>query len=249
MAVIFLFLGLNVQAAVLHGTVYEWYTFQPLDNAVIEVNSVPNQTIVSKNGEYSFELSEGNYAIHAEYFENNQLLYAADENVSIQEDGNFVLDLIMFPSTDFVEGDLPPLDEGFDENDLLVQQQQKGLGLLLPIIAIILIILIAVFVFFKTKNKAYLPMVVPKEELVEVKEEKIQPMPLPIQSNNSLNKDAQSVVEMLKRYGGRMNQKELREKTNLGEAKLSLIVAELESMQLVKKIKHGRGNIIVLIEK
>ena len=52
---------------------------------------------------------------------------------------------------------------------------------------------------------------------------------------------------MLKNCGGRLTQKELREKMpEYGEAKISLMVAELEEMGLVKKFKKGRGNIIVL---
>ena len=46
-----------------------------------------------------------------------------------------------------------------------------------------------------------------------------------------------------------MTQKELRDKLpSVSEAKISLIVSELESMGRVKKIKQGRGNIVVLRE-
>jgi len=54
------------------------------------------------------------------------------------------------------------------------------------------------------------------------------------------------VVDALKRCGNRLTQKELREKVTFGEAKTSLVVAELEEAGIVKKIKQGRGNIIVL---
>ena len=42
--------------ATVHGTVYDYNTFKPLDNAVVEVNSTPSQSIVAKYGVYSFDL-------------------------------------------------------------------------------------------------------------------------------------------------------------------------------------------------
>lgn len=246
-----------VSAATLRGTVYEWFSFRPLDNAIIQINTIPQQSIVSQNGEYSFQLPKGKYLLHAEYFEKAKLLYVADENVTIVNDGNFVLDLVMFPSTDFNASDFVPIDS-FDQNDLIVQQQQqsqKNFESFLPFIAgIVVIIIILILVYFllqkKKKKESLLPMQIPKEELVEVKKQTSSIVSMPVdlaQSNNSsIDKTAQGVMDVLKRYGGRMTQKDLREKTDIGEAKLSLIVAELESMQLVKKIKQGRGNIIVL---
>src|SRR3989344_4249785 len=60
-------------------------------------------------------------------------------------------------------------------------------------------------------------------------------------------KDVAEVVGILGRYGGRMTQKELREKMpQYGEAKISLIVAELEAEGKIKKFRKGRGNVLVL---
>ena len=42
--------------ATVHGVAYEWDTFNPLANTIIEVNSTPVQSIVAKYGIYSFEL-------------------------------------------------------------------------------------------------------------------------------------------------------------------------------------------------
>ena len=35
---------------------------------------------------------------------------------------------------------------------------------------------------------------------------------------------------------------------NIGEAKVSLVISELESYGFIKKIKRGRGNILILNE-
>ena len=64
----------------------------------------------------------------------------------------------------------------------------------------------------------------------------------------STQKELGEVLGIIKNYGGRITQKELREKLSHSEAKVSLIVAELEHLGKIKKFKKGRGNIIVLKE-
>ncbi len=82
--------------ATIHGVVYEWNTFQPLENVIVEVNSTPVQSMVCTYGTYSFELPQGNYKITASYFEDSTLSYYAEDLINIT-DGNYVLDLLLFP--------------------------------------------------------------------------------------------------------------------------------------------------------
>ncbi len=87
---------------------------------------------------------------------------------------------------------------------------------------IILILVFIVFRFLRVK-----------------KQSKLQPH----QENNSLNK----VLEILKENDGRITQKDLRKELfPLSEAKVSLMVTELENKGQVKRIKQGRGKIILL---
>ena len=58
--------------------------------------------------------------------------------------------------------------------------------------------------------------------------------------------DLLEVVEILKKEGGRITQKELRKKLGYSEAKMSLIIADLERRGIIEKVKKGRGNIIFL---
>ena len=58
--------------------------------------------------------------------------------------------------------------------------------------------------------------------------------------------DLNRVIEIIKKEGGRIHQKELRKRLGLSEAKISLMVTELESKNKVERIKNGRGNVIVL---
>lgn len=64
-----------------------------------------------------------------------------------------------------------------------------------------------------------------------------------------LDEDLIKVLEFLKENDGRVTQKELREQFPVSEAKVSLMISDLESKGLVRKIKKGRGNIIVLSRK
>ena len=69
--------------AILHGIVYEWNTFEPLDSAVVEVNSTPVQAIVAKYGVYSFELLPGDYLIKASYYQDSEITHSTEETVQI----------------------------------------------------------------------------------------------------------------------------------------------------------------------
>jgi len=84
--------------ATVHGAVYGWDTFEPLENAVVDVNSTPAQSMVAKNGLYFFELEPGNYSIKARYYQNNTTTYSATETITIKGvGGSYVLDLLLLP--------------------------------------------------------------------------------------------------------------------------------------------------------
>ena len=66
------------------------------------------------------------------------------------------------------------------------------------------------------------------------------------ETKEELPEDLKEVLEVIKRSGGRITQKELRKKLGYSEAKMSLVIADLERRGLIEKIKKGRGNIIFL---
>lgn len=86
----------NITATV-HGATYAWDTFEPLNDSVININSAPPQSIVAKNGTYSFELPPGTYTITAKYYENDTLIYSKETTLEIESEGNYVLDLLLYP--------------------------------------------------------------------------------------------------------------------------------------------------------
>ncbi|MCR4335125.1 MAG: hypothetical protein NUV57_01155 [archaeon] len=237
-----------VNAATISGTTFEWYTLEPLENVIIEINTTPNQLMVAELGFYSFNVPQGNYELNAFYFDGNNLKYRANEKIIIEADGNFTRDILMLPpleENDFLMEDIgeitipetPAVEE--PKEDL----GQIGIGIVLLIVAMILIIYGAEKITksatgLKTERigieEKYFER---SKEFLETKEN---------QTSQKTDKDLDEVLGILKRYGGRMTQKDLRNKVDFGEAKTSLIIAELEEMGKIKKFKKGRGNIIVL---
>ena len=53
-------------------------------------------------------------------------------------------------------------------------------------------------------------------------------------------------LDFIKKQGGRTTQKEIRKNFPMSEAKISLIITELEHRGKIEKIKRGRSNIIIL---
>jgi len=110
----------NALAATIHGTVYEWYSFKPLENSIVEINSTPEQSLVATNAEYSFNLTPGTYRINASYFEGNVVVYETVEEVTISDKGEYVHDLLLFPTyqEDLID------EEGFENVDLDFEEEE-----------------------------------------------------------------------------------------------------------------------------
>jgi len=66
----------------------------------------------------------------------------------------------------------------------------------------------------------------------------------PLAEQIELDDDAKSVLRALDGMEGRATQKELKETLRFSDAKLSLILTELEGLGHIKKFRRGRANII-----
>jgi uncharacterized membrane protein len=91
------FLADRSTTATVHGATYAWDTLEPINDTVIDVNSTPPQSIVAKDGTYSFELAPGDYAITASYCQNNTLIYSKETTLKIEGEGDYVYDLLLYP--------------------------------------------------------------------------------------------------------------------------------------------------------
>ena len=86
----------NITATV-QGRTYAWDTFEPLTDTVIDIDSTPPQSIVAKDGMYSFKLAPGDYSITARYYQNNTLVYSKETAFKVEDEGSYVLDLLLYP--------------------------------------------------------------------------------------------------------------------------------------------------------
>ncbi len=214
---ILLLFSLSASAATIHGSVYEYYSLEKLPNAIVSINSFPNQQVVAENGNYLFQVPRGNYTLQAKYVKDGQIVYAGDQNVSILSDGNFEYDILVYS----VDGKIQPSASDAWKNYFFA-------AVLLAIIA---------GMGYRLYHQKPPPKVFDGQNLQTPKKFEIA----------RLDEKAKTVLTKLRDCGGRLTQKELREKLpQYSEAMVSLIVAELESEGKVKKIKQGRGNIIVV---
>lgn len=231
---VLLFAGL-AQAATLHGNIYD-LDFERVTDAVVEITS--QQQMLAEEGAYSFELPDGTYILKAHKGELSTV-----EQVTIKGEGDYVFDLFLFP--------------GFEEEDQmlddlgLIEEEENDRYPLWSYLLAAAIFLIAIGRIILAKKKygkrpSITQEVGKKEPAVENldndnldEETKEEPQEEPAYLDDTLN--------IIKKHEGRITQKELRrEMIHLSEAKVSLILTELEHKGKIEKIKKGRGNVIIL---
>jgi len=200
----------------IHGTVYD-FGLNKLSNAIVEINSTPRQQIVAGNGTYSFMVAPGTYALKAIHKKSDSDIV---ENITAVSEGDYVLDLILLPSFD---KDAALLESAPDLPPIedVIQDTPVTNWLLWIIVFVVLAYLV-----YKVSRK---PIV---EKIKEVKE-------VPVAD------ELHKVLEFIEKEGGRTTQKDIRKMFPYSEAKISLMIDELEAKGLVKKVKKGRGNLIL----
>ena len=212
-------------AATIYGNIYD-LSLRKASGAKVEVNTTPGQILVSTDGTYSFSIPNGFYRIKAELRQDG-IAASESRNISISQEGRYVIDLILFPGFE-------DEDDISKELELSFPETENTRFVPLMIILFLVILSIVVFVIFKGKK-----------ESMEGSYDK---------DNTERGKkgdepDLDKVVGVIKKEGGRTTQKEIRKQIPLSEAKISLMIAELEHKGIIRKIRKGRGNIIVLENK
>ena len=206
-----LILAESVSAAIIHGSVYD-ISLDKVTDVRIEVDTTPKQLYVSKGGDYEFNVPIGTYTITASTLE-----ASASEEISVQDEGSYVLDLILFPSFD-EETQLIDESDEIRPEDYFEEERNRVVYILVGVLVLIAIAAVVYLIKRKKPGKR--------------KEEK--------------GSDIDKVVKIIKQEGGRATQKEIRKHFPLSEAKISLMITELEHKGIVKRIKKGRGNVIIL---
>jgi uncharacterized membrane protein len=130
--------------------VYEWYSFKPLENSIVEINSTPEQSLVATDAEYSFNLTPGTYLITANYFEDNTLVYTAEEEVIVSEEGEYVHDLLLFPTyqEELLDqgNDLETVDLDLEEAEPQSHERSQNTVLIFALFALCILLLAGYFV-------------------------------------------------------------------------------------------------------
>ncbi|MBI2650237.1 hypothetical protein HYX04_02895 [Candidatus Woesearchaeota archaeon] len=231
---VYLFMGLVLvglaNAATIHGTVYD-LSLKKVNDARIEINTSPKQFLIAQNASYSFNVPNGFYTIKAQLMQKNTVIASVQENITIKQDGSYVLDLILFPD---VEEGIEDID--IDVNGNIIETRSNRITVGSAILLAIGIILMGLS-YFKKYRKQEKETAHEEKVKIEQKEEKDE------------DNDVGQLIEIIREEGGRITQKEIRKQIPLSEAKISLMIAELEHKGIIEKIKKGRGNIIILKKK
>ena len=103
-------------AATIHGTIYD-LSLKKINNARVEINTAPKQFLIAQNGSYLFTVPNGAYTIKAQLMQKSTVISYVEENITIRQDGSYVLDLILFPD----------IEEGIEDIDIEVNGDIIGI--------------------------------------------------------------------------------------------------------------------------
>ena len=225
-------LGTTVLAATLEGTIYN-SRLEAEQDVLVEINTTPQQKYLAKQGTYMFTVPLGKYTLTARKAD-----IRATEEVPIVAEGKYVVDMFLLP--DFADEN--ELWNETEEDLVTDETLEEGYSLWRYVLAGV-IILFGLYRVLKARKK-YGPLRIFRKKVQEESKKTIE------QHKEELAKEpgyVNKALEIIKNHEGRISQKELRkEMLYLSEAKVSLIITELEHKGKVEKVKKGRGNVIIL---
>jgi len=238
-----LFFASLASAATIHGMVYD-SNLDPVSEAIVQVDTVPRQQMVTQNGSYSFEVPAGDYLLRASRSFNGTV-HSTEENLSVQSEGEFVLDLIFLSFAPVEEIEVEQLaDEGLPSPTPVpsavpyVPAQGNGFPELPFFVAVGVFVFLVIALALKRGVKPVAPA---KPKTRSHPSKAALPAVVVTPSQRQL-------LEQLAKAGGRISQKELRKALpHASEAAVSMDLTELEDAGAVKKIKKGRGNVVKLL--
>ncbi len=220
----------------MQGMVYDEH-LTPVTDALVEITTLPMQKVLAKTGSYSFDVAPGTYHLRA-----RKAGLFVEEEITITREGTFTYDVFLIPDLaaeedlwkDIQEEIITPKDENLEPGYALWRY--------------VLAVLLGAFALwrFARARKKYGPL---RKFRKRMKEEATKTV---AQHKEELAREPgyiEQVLDILKKHDGRITQKELRkEMLYLSEAKVSLLVTELEHKGKIEKVKKGRGNVLLLKE-
>lgn len=255
---LFLLSAFSAAGATLQGTIYD-AELNVASDVLVEINTTPLQKMLAVDGTYSFTVPQGTYMLQARKGD-----ITVTEEVHIAAEGTFTLDLFLLP--DFLDE-----DELWQESEEPLFEEEKSFWAAAWRYGVAAVILIFAIWRIRVARKKYGPLPslfrwrkkrkaagekegAQKGEKAPTKEETMKEKGGPKNLEHFSTSETGStlpehVLSILRKHDGRMTQKELRkELLHLSEAKVSLLLTELEHKRKIEKIKRGRGNVIVVKE-
>jgi uncharacterized membrane protein len=234
LSAIFTFISIGeASAAVIHGTIYD-VLLQQESNIQIEVNTIPKQVYIAKNGTYSLILPIGNYTITTHSTDS----ISQEEVEVIDPDGDYVIDFILIPTIE--NPDIEQIDNISVSTKDPAEYPIKTLNAYNIIFMMLLILVLSILIML---------IFIARKTLREKKSAPSEAKQLSPETQKNVLEDeyGHKILEILRKES-RITQKELRKELPLSEGKISLIISDLEHQGKLKKIKRGRGNILVYIK-
>lgn len=230
-SLILILLATTVTAVKIEGEVYD-LDFNTIDKGTVTINTNPSQTQVLKDGKYIFDIEQGVYQLTAHQYSIGEIVGSSSKNITITRDGIFIVDLIIYPVTQ--SHDIEELDNIFKTEEELIYSPSASL---FRLVNILIVLAIAIFIYYLIRFRAELTSFEKKEKITfdqsKTVEDVILENDLEIQILNFIKSEHTT------------SQKEIRKKfPQYSEAKISLVISKLTSLNKIKKYKKGRSNII-----
>jgi len=221
-------------AATIKGTIYNT-NLEVETDVLVEIDTVPQQKFLAKEGTYNFDVPLGKYTLTAD-----KGLVSTTEEVEIVENGEFIFDLFLL--SDFTEED--ELWQDTEEEFFTEDEKDEGEGYSLWRSVLTGLIILALLIRLLWMRKKYGRLKIFRKKIKAESKKTVE------QHKEELAEEPghlDKVLEIIQRHDGRITQKKLRkEMLYLSEAKVSLILTELEHKGKIEKVKKGRGNVVLL---
>ena len=240
----------SVFATTLRGSLYDENLSEVDDVFVVVYKDLePVQRQVAQDGTYEFILTSGTHLVTARTLREEPMLGAKVE-ITIDTEGAFVSDLILEEMTEEEFEEIIQRRKNETAQNSAVEDSSFINYLNTTWVASALFLVVIVFTMFflvrKYRNKVEKKKYSPKEENSEFSEASKE---ADLAGNDDLDfndqdDESNKVLDLIKREK-RITQKDIRNKFDLSEAKISLIITDLQNKGYVRRVKKGRGNVIV----
>jgi len=244
-AILTLLLPLS-SAAKIYGEIYN-IELEPV-GALVKINTTPEQKAIF-HGNYSFDVPPGVYMLEAFSVEKG-IVYSDSELLKIEQEGNYRVDLILMETEEELFLNDTELNSIVELLNLISEEKKTNWKAIAIAIAAFIFVVLAIVVVKLRKRRKVKKLRKGKvrrkgKEKAEGAEtrarEESKEKILELLRTDTFKKQ---VIDILQKER-RILQRDLRKKLNVSEAKLSLLVSELEAEGKVKKIKRGRTNILI----